>query len=286
MLLRAIFAANLTRLCKQQKSIAQVCRATGINRQQMNKYLAGDLVPREATRARLCSYFGVSDRDLFEEARPSRTYGPKAPLSTGAVKDEGLALQELATTMKSFEIEGSTSLKPGLYFAYFLTPHEPSSLMRSLIVVRSDSGITSFRRLTGRSEAKGSWWSHFRGDHRGIVVERRHWLYFVAMNQVGCQEPTLLVLRWLTHSEAMLSGHASILNPSGPVVTAVVLKQCPPRMTLRAAIRASHVLSSDDPTLDPIIVDTLEEQSRSLLASVRRLDLSVQPVTEDERSLW
>jgi len=65
-----------------------------------------------------------------------------------------------------------------------------------------------------------------------------------------------------------------------------VLKPCPPRMSLRAAVRASHVLSSDDPALDPIIVDTLEEQSRSLLSTIRRLDLSVQTLKEDEKQRW
>jgi hypothetical protein len=88
--------------------------------------------------------------------------------------------------------------------------------MRSVLIVRNDGNLTTFRRLTGISEPRRSWWSHFTGDHKGIIVERLHWLYFVALNWRGTREPSLLALRWIPISEPMLGGQAMIMTPTGP----------------------------------------------------------------------
>ena len=139
-----------------------------------------------------------------------------------------------------------TSVQPGLYYAHFAHPHDPRSLMRSTVVVRRDRNITTFRRLTGFAELDGSWWSHFTGDHQGVIVERRGWLYFMALNRVASLEPTLLVLRWVPDAAPLLAGHATILTPIGPTVTAVVLSACARRTIapLRRARRRTPTRST------------------------------------------
>ena len=66
-----------------------------------------------------------------------------------------------------------------------------------------------------------------------------------------------------------------ILTPSGPTITAVVLNPCEKTMELRKALRASHVYSADDPCIDPMVVDALDQQRQGLMAMTRNLDLSV-----------
>jgi hypothetical protein len=51
-------------------------------------------------------------------------------------------------------------------------------------------------------------------------------------------------------------------------------------MGFRAAVRASHVYSSNDPTIDPMVVDALDQQCQALSAMPRRLDLSVRPLPD------
>jgi transcriptional regulator with XRE-family HTH domain len=268
MSLRDVLSANLARLCAGEDSIAAVCRATRINRQQFNRYLAGSSIPNGRNLEKICRYFRTDESELFRPRHEVPGHGPDA-------ESESWSYEDVRATLKRLRGEAPTSMEPGIYFAHFAYPQDPSTVMRSVVVVRRDGNLSTFRRLTGLSEPKGSWWSHFTGDHKGIILERRHWLFFVGLNRVAESEPSLFVLRWVPSAEPMLSGHATILTPVGPTVTAVVLASCGPRARLRPAVRASHVYSIDDGRIDPMIVDALDQQCKALVAMVRPFDLTV-----------
>jgi hypothetical protein len=72
----------------------------------------------------------------------------------------------------------------------------------------------------------------------------------------------------------MLGGQSMIVTPTGPAATAVVLTPCGRSMSLAAAVRASHVYSTDDEKIDPMIMDALDQQCQSLVATTRRIDLT------------
>jgi hypothetical protein len=269
MTLRATLAANLSSLCSRERSVAAVCRSTQINRQQFHRYLSGEALPNRHNMQKICRHFGIEEAELFRESEPV-----DEALDNNA---EPWSAVDLRAVLKRMHSELPTSVQPGLYFAHFAHPHDPRSLMRSTVVVRRDRNITTFRRLTGLAESHGSWWSHFTGDHQGVIVERRGWLYFMALNRVASLEPTMLVLKWVPDAAPLLSGHAMILTPIGPTVTAMVLSACPKRTTLLSAVRSSHAYSLGDAAIDNAIVETLDEQCRALVAMVHPLDLSVAP---------
>lgn len=271
MSVREAFAANLARLCQREASIAAVCRATGINRQQFNRYLSGDSLPNKRNLDKICRHFKIDEPELFRNGN--------GHAAREATVEESWSHGDLRSALKLLHSEAPTSVASGLYYAHFAHPHDPKSLMRSAMVVRRDGNMTTFRRLTGVAEQRGSWWSHFNGDHKGTIIERRHCLYFMGLNGVGNHEPTLLVLRWVPNSDPILGGHASILTPFGPTVTAVVVTPCPPGTTLRAAVKGSHAYSFDSVEIDPIVLDALDQQVQSLIAMVRRLDLAVVPLS-------
>jgi hypothetical protein len=275
MSLQQAFSANLSRLCGREKSIAAVCRATRINRQQFNRYLSGQALPNQKNREKICRYFRIDEQDLFREAGV-------ADARSGPGAEEYWSHADFRAALKLVHSEGPTSLTPGLYFAHFAMPYDPASIMRSTIVVRNDGTLSTFRRLTGLSEPRLSWWGNFDGDHRGLILERRHVLYLVGLNARGNREPTLIVLRWLPNSRPMLGGHAAILTPQGPTITAVVVNPCRGNVTLRTAIRASHVFSADDPEIDQMVLDALDQQCQALIAQTRRLDLSVRPLHDEK----
>ncbi len=273
MSLRESFASNLSRLCAGEPSIAAVCRSTNINRQQFSRYLSGAALPNERNLSKISRYFDVDEAELFREVDVDV---PKDPSTSDRLT---WPAEDLRAALKLISSEAPTSVTPGYYFAHFAHPHDSSSIMRSVLIVRRDGNLSTFRRLTGYSEKRGSWWSHFHGDHKGIILERRHWLYFVGLNGVGNNEPTLLVLRWVPNSDPILGGHATILTPIGPTVTAAVVTPCPPRTTLRAAVKGSHPYSIDNANIDPIILDALDQQCQTLIGMVRRLDLEVKPIS-------
>lgn len=279
MSLRDTFASNLAQLCASKPSIAAVCRETKINRQQFNRYLSGAALPNEKNLRKICQCFGVDESALFIEEPESL-----AKERTADAFDT-LSPEEIEQALGLITSGGPTSVAPGFYYAHFAIPHDPTSIVRSMMAVRRDGDYSTFRRMTGLSEKRGSWWSYFHGDHKGIILERRHLLYFVGINCVGYKDPTQLVLRWVPNSAPILGGHANILTPIGPTVTAVVITPCPPGTTLRTAIRGSHVYSVNDPGIEPIILDALDQECRSLLGMVRRLDLDVKPISAEEDQL-
>jgi transcriptional regulator with XRE-family HTH domain len=276
MSLHDALSVNLTRLCQAKGSIAGVCRATKINRQQFNRYLSGEAVPNQRNREKICRYFGIAEHDLFAEAVSEPAGSPDTAREIGG----SWSHREMRAAMKLIYSEPPTSIRQGIYFVHFAIPQDQSSIMRSVLIVRNDGSLATFRRLTGFSEPRGSWWSHFTGDHKGIIIERLHWLYFIGLNWRGTREPNLLALRWLPISEPMLGGQAMIMTPSGPAATAAVMTPCGRATRLGAAIKASHVYSADDARLDPMVMDALDQQCQTLGAAARRVDLSVRPLPE------
>lgn len=59
------FARNLKILCSAHRSVADICRRTGINRQQFGRYLNGTYRPSRYNLMRICEVLGVKEADLF-----------------------------------------------------------------------------------------------------------------------------------------------------------------------------------------------------------------------------
>ncbi len=60
-------SANLRLLCSYGRSVSDVCRRIGINRQQFNKYLTGQTAPSLATLRRICDFFGVDEAEILQD---------------------------------------------------------------------------------------------------------------------------------------------------------------------------------------------------------------------------
>lgn len=58
-------AENLRLLCRSQRSVSEVCRRIGLNRQQFGRYLSGAGRPSDHNLQRICDYFGVTEADLL-----------------------------------------------------------------------------------------------------------------------------------------------------------------------------------------------------------------------------
>jgi transcriptional regulator with XRE-family HTH domain len=254
---KANFASNLRHLCSRSSSIAAVCRGTGINRQQFNRYLAGQSLPNLENRRKICRYFRIAEEELFraDVGRKSRTR-PQAP---HALPWSKINAQPLLAALRS----GSpASIEPGIYAAFFSQIRERRSVVRSTVIITNEGELTTFRRVTGLAERKGSWWGQFLGDHRGLVLERVHRLYFMGLNVVGVFEPSLMVMTWLPGARPMLGGFASINATTGHAPVAAVM--VPVDGSLKSALRLAHAYSIDDPELDPLVLEALEDEAASL----------------------
>lgn len=58
-------AQNLRLLCGREKSVSEVCRKIGMNRQQFGKYLSGTSQPSAYNLNQICEHFSIRPADLF-----------------------------------------------------------------------------------------------------------------------------------------------------------------------------------------------------------------------------
>jgi transcriptional regulator with XRE-family HTH domain len=276
MSLQEAFSENLSRLCGNADSVSAVAKATGINRQQFQRYISGGSIPGKRNLRKICRYFRVSEEQLFGYQREARA--PQRGDEPWASQDE------MRAVLKLIHSDARPSIRDGAYFANFAVYHDRSSLVRSALFIRHEGNMTTFRRFTGIGERRGSWWSQFFGDHKGIVVERAHWLYFIGLNGRGNREPTIMVVRWLSGSQFLLGGQAIVSGSVGPSAAAVVISPAKPGISTASAIKASHMYSIDDPSIEQFVVDALDEQAKLLIDNVRRPDLRVRSLSPRQRA--
>jgi transcriptional regulator with XRE-family HTH domain len=183
-----VFAANLRERCKGYSSIADACRAVGINRQQFNKYLSGAMLPNARSLKRICEAFGIEDWELF--TNDHRTISQKSPAIT--------RLNELIAKNRSFhrvlELCLQTKFRQGTYKCFFPLPGMDGCLVGSVLSVSNSSGFTTFTRHTLISSPSDpqKWLAY--GKHRGIVMSNGTYDFLIAHNTVSPNNMSLMCL--------------------------------------------------------------------------------------------
>ena len=172
MSVRSIFASNLRRLSSAQKSHAHVARELGLNRQQFNGYITGKNLPNEGIIDKICSFFQVDVGSLFRDVDPDRDLGPFDLLTDKQKK----FIARLVNTEKSKKRQG---LADGLYYIYFSVPDDRFTVACSLLAVRREGGVTTFRRVTRVGGAVERYRPNTKSIHSGIVLYRDQLAFLV-----------------------------------------------------------------------------------------------------------
>ncbi len=238
------FADNLRRLCIRHGSIAAVCRAIGMNRQQFNKYLSGSTLPNAATLERICAFFRIESESLFLDPMAQRqTAGGALPGSLP------LAALKLAASA-SARLQPAT-LHAGCYHLYTLWPRDAASCLREALLVQRKDGTTVFTRFTRYRPVGGRKQYFLTGRHDGIVLESAKARFLLALSHRGCGEVSLMSLGAENAlSKGFLSGLALVMAPSGePLALRATLQFRGGAEALRRTIAAAGVLPLSDATV-------------------------------------
>jgi transcriptional regulator with XRE-family HTH domain len=261
MSLRSNIAKNLRRLTSEIGSANFVCRELDINRQQYEKYLKARSLPSPTTLKKICSYFNISEEELFAadmEKEIERADAPTIPADSC-----GNAIQPL------FD-EPPPSIKPGIYFLWMTIPTRPNQVVCAPIFVERGNERVTFRRITGGAEPRERLWFHRVGDHKGVIVERLNWLLLVAVNQRGNHEPSMIRLKAVPLSSVVLGGHATILTPTGISFAAACMRPAPTGTSFRQALRQSRQFDKDDASIDSVTRMVLDQERKELLQIIER----------------
>jgi hypothetical protein len=227
--------------------------------------MRGESMPNDRIMKRMSDYFGVRESELVREA--SETENTKEILKPDIIANDFSArLRPL--------IEGpAASLKAGYYYTWMTVPGVHERLICAPLFVNTKDNVLTFRRIVGLAEPRSDFWSHFRGDHQGIVTERLNWFFFAGVNQTGTKDPTLMRVQWVPMSEPVLAGHAMVLSPNGVSFVAVCMRPMPDHFRLRQALRFARTYDIASPEVDYVTKTVLDTQRRQLLVTVTN-DLS------------
>lgn len=146
---------NLSLLCSYHPSIAEVCRGLEINRQQFNKYLAGNSHPSRRNMRRICDFFGVSESELLLD--------PGQFEDIIALKRKPLQQEALSKPLRHLDklYYHSQDLEKylGYYFRYFYSFGNQGKVIRSLALIYREDGKYYWKNIeilrdpeTGRSQ--------------------------------------------------------------------------------------------------------------------------------------
>ncbi len=139
-------------LCGHYKSIADVCRRLEINRQQFNKYLGGQSAPSPYNLRKICDFFGVDEREIYE------------PHEVFVQIFTKLTPPEAGTPAPNFGLPGffpdsTAELRKylGYYYVYVVTPSRPGYVLKSISRIFEQDGIVktkTFESIGNKTDKK------------------------------------------------------------------------------------------------------------------------------------
>jgi len=243
------FGKDLKDLVLARGTIAQACKDTGINRQQFNKYLAGQIMPGVRTMRKICSYLGVTEEQLMS-GRLTSVAGEHRSVRTEI--DLGFAASPSNFPHKA-------SLRNGFYRAYFPVRNQPNLVARWLVHVMNGPNGTQIHTCRNR----------FRnGPAMGFAADRIRYRGPVAY---GADEASLI---GTARTPLPLQGNIFVkLKPvvgqdyfsamvltrraEGPLALSGVMHFLGADCTARCALAGMGIVSLDDPAADPVIVNLM-----------------------------
>lgn len=127
------FPEKLRRLCAHYRSVSEVCRMLGLNRQQFDRYLTGQVRPSQHNLQRIATGFGVDINELID---PTREIGPPARLKEASGRDKMTSLIDRAFPGDLKRLR--TML--GYYHTHFLIPSDRDVVTRSMVCLYEREG--------------------------------------------------------------------------------------------------------------------------------------------------
>jgi hypothetical protein len=189
----ADYCANLQYCCDHYRSVSEVCRRLKVNRQQLNRYLAGSAAPSRHNHRRVSDFFGLEEHQLLMPHEAfAATFAQRA-----AARQPLPALDRHAALLRDASRSGSRDLHEyrGFYFKYFYSYLGSGRIKRELAHWRYDGDtlVSSVKhRFTGEDE-DGEVSPRF-ATYRGLVGAFGDRLTTIDVQRGGGHEMSMMIL--------------------------------------------------------------------------------------------
>ena len=259
MSLHSKFAANLRHKCTDFGTIAEVCRGVGINRQQFNKYLAGNSIPNALTLRKICTFLGIQEQSLFFDDEPHAINSISNKELPGF--SHGGLPGFLTSARKHFDFH-VPDLPSGFYHCYFPLHNVPGMLVRSLVQIRQEGKQRGFVRLSVFPSSGKTSRPLAKGRHKGIIFANEKEVYFLGVNRYP---PGQLSLMTLERPDGTSNGFFTgmILTRGGKTLISsrFCLIYADQRRDVRKLVRELGIIHESDANLESVVMATLFSKS-------------------------
>ncbi len=258
--------ANLRYLCSFYPSISHVCRKIGVNRQQFNKYLSGQINPSIHVLKRTSDFFGVEIDEMFLPPSELRKImeGPRdaareAPARTGDNPLDaiyGLVRPDVGL-LKKYE---------GFYFRYNYSFDGSGRVIRSLFSIREKNGVFVTRLLERIQHRSNGSRRLTTLKYDGVVTALSGCLFNIEYERVmkSCIGHAAFSCLQRPGQRFMTGIQSSYSTSSGkPTASRVVLERITRDMPLREMIARCGTFSADDARIEPDILALISNQIAS-----------------------
>lgn len=252
-------STNLRLLCSYRPSISTVARDLGLNRSQLNRYLAGSSSPRTALLRRICDYFGVEEHEI--RLPP--------PDFAAIVKVRGLSSDSLARTLRAHFDRIMTRNDPrifqlsGTFFEYYWSMSTPGKVIRSLVSFALEGEHLFYRRLERMGHPKAVVTRHFR--YQGVALMTGDRVFMNDYETGAGIEVTQTVLypdysfRWRVLHGVKVGVSAN--RDHIPCAVRTYLERTPPRANHITNLRRVGLLAPDDADLPEHVISMIDNRT-------------------------
>ena len=250
--LRNIFATNLRRFTNMKGSVALVCRETGINRQQFNRYLAGQSLPGVRVLKILVVYFNKSESQLFEVFE-IETIEISSDLNKFTKKFQD-----------KYQYNLSSMILEGYHYTYFVSRNDADNFYRGMIkVIRFDNNLTFTLYVTNRNfQYRSPYVRHERYD--GFVTETSSVASFFGMSKSLVGSTSLMLAKRIFSDEPrLLAGLSLASHPEGPLCFRFMMEHVRDPLQLSSMMRSCGLFSLLTEKLDPTVRDFLKSDAKN-----------------------
>ncbi len=249
------FCDNLRLLCSYDKSIAAVCRALGLNRQQFNKYLSGVVFPSRSNLRRICDYFGVTESEILL-AHPSFAdiiaIKPKLKAPTADQSAEAAHIHRFQSNSRSIP-----DRYLGLYYRYIFSFAFPGFITKSLFCLFRLHGNVYSKDVvvSTRYDLKRPTHSVYKSVGMVSLIADRICIIEESLLLKDCVTQVILYPSYSTRVGRLIGIQTGISDPNQriPAASRVLFEYLAPKVDLRKALRVCGQLAADGPEIDPDI---------------------------------
>lgn len=188
------FANNLKYLCGYYRSVTDVCRRLGLNRQQFSKYLGQTSMPSRHTMRKICDFFGVEEYEILlppSDFRDLIALRPRGS-SRGQVAPQPPYVEPMEKLFSASRTEVGRYL--GYYFSYRFSYSAPDLVLKSLVRFWKVEERVVSKRIERFFEEDGDRAQVFLVKYDGYLMFLRDRIYIVENDTLNREEISETIL--------------------------------------------------------------------------------------------